>query len=173
MAQDNLANRGHQFDCSIFLRRVDLDFELFWWSFDGFQFAMLGTWLPMQLSALFVVYYGFKFWAVTRQSLKSTSSFPFNLCINETYLKITRHSNFLELFDLTFGLIYIGYLGLLITLPIIGVNQVSLACRIIILMEQVRLLMKSHAFVRSNIPKALKHTDSSEKSKRTRCRSSW
>ncbi len=59
--------------------KLNLDFELFTWSFKGFLVeTMLCTWLPMKLSALVLVYYSFKFWATSRESIKS-SKFIFNI----------------------------------------------------------------------------------------------
>ncbi len=56
--------------------KLNLDFELFKWSFKGFLFeTMLFTWLPMQLSSLILVYYSFKFWSTSRESIKSSNLF--------------------------------------------------------------------------------------------------
>ena len=90
------------------------------------------------------------------------------------------------MFDYVFLGLYIAYLGLLVLFPLILVNKVSIACRLVILMEQVsfwtwnfrnflantfnlkkvRLLMKSHAFVRSNTGKILRFDTGSAKSNR-------
>ena len=63
--------------------------------------------------------------------------------------------------------LYLIYLSSLIVLPLYSVAKVNVACRFIILIEQVRILMKSHAFVRSNIARALRHSKNvdSDKSK--------
>ena len=120
--------------------KLNLDFDLFRWCFAGFGLTMVCTWMPMQLCGLYLVYYTFKLWAVMRKKNKST---------------------FLNVFFMS---IYLTYIFSLIVLPLIVVNKVSVACRIIILMEQVRILMKSHAFVRSNIPRVLTHSsENSEK----------
>jgi sterol O-acyltransferase len=95
---------------------------------------MIQAWAPMILSGLFLVYYAFKLWATLA-------------------LKLTKR--FSLLLHFTFVNIYLLYMGLLIVLPLYVVNKVSVACRLIILMEQVRILMKSHAFVRHNIPRVL------------------
>ncbi len=58
-----------------FLKRLNLDFDLFRWNFSGFGFTMIYTWLPMQLSALFVVYYFFNMWSTNREYFKSSIYF--------------------------------------------------------------------------------------------------
>ena len=115
----------------------------------------------MQLSSLFLVYYTFAFWANRHSAMKSSiilyifpHAFTFNWKTN--YSK--------ELFDGFFLSLYILYLSLLVLFPLIIVNKVSIACRIIILMEQVRLLMKSHAFVRSNTGKIVRPQVNPDKS---------
>lgn len=119
----------------------------------------------MQLSSLIVVYLCFTFWAHSRGH--SPTSSPTRTFLVDTF----------------FLLLYFTYLFLLLMLPLSVINQVSLVCRIIILCEQVRadlntgyhlwrsvngvlifpflfkvrILMKSHAFVRSNCPRVLYH----------------
>lgn len=115
--------------------RLTLDLDLLKWSF-GDLGKVTKTWIPMQGCSLLLVYYFFKAWAHSR-----TSSPPK-----------------LQLFvDALFLLIYFAYLFFLLFLPLLVVSQVSLVCRIIILCEQVRILMKSHAFVRSNCPRVLNY----------------
>jgi hypothetical protein len=65
--------------------KLNLDFELFTWGFKGFLFeTMLFTWLPMQLTALFLVYYSFKYWMTSRESIKS-SNFLLSVYISHLY----------------------------------------------------------------------------------------
>ena len=122
--------------------KLNLDFDLFRWCFNGFGTAMLLGWLPMKLSGLFFIYYAFKAWAMLRKS----SAFNLSL-LNNIFLAI-----------------YLIYAVLLLILPLYVVNQVAVASRIFILMEQVRILMKCHAFVRSNIPRVLEQTTQFSKS---------
>ncbi|RNA41655.1 sterol O-acyltransferase 1-like isoform X2 [Brachionus plicatilis] len=130
--------------------KINLDFDLFWWSFKGFQITMIFYWLPMQLSGLFLVYYFFKLWALKRHQTKSV------------------------LMDGIFLSICIIYFLLMIIVPLYNIYSVSFACRVIILLEQVRILMKSYAFVRSNVTSILNHAiynnkNDSDKPKRTGC----
>lgn len=97
----------------------------------------------MQLFALYVVYYMFKAWAYARNKLNGKSD-------SVSYFFIA---------------LYALYILMLIYLPLYMVQRVSVACRLIILIEQVRLLMKSHAFVRTNIPKVQSYGETVEKSK--------
>jgi sterol O-acyltransferase len=101
---------------------------------------MVQGWLPMLLSGLFLVYYTFKLWAVLHVTHKSTT-------LNAVFL-----------------VLYLLYMSLLIVLPLYVVQRVSIACRLIILMEQVRILMKSHAFVRHNVPIVLFNSANTDKS---------
>ncbi|CAF0870781.1 unnamed protein product [Brachionus calyciflorus] len=119
--------------------KLNLDFDLFWFCFEGFQRTMLLYWLPMQLSGLFLVYFFFKLWALKRQRTKSI------------------------IFDVLFLIIYIIYLLLMIAVPLLNLFSVSVVCRIIVLTEQVRILMKIHAFVRSNITSVLYNSNYNEK----------
>lgn len=61
----------------IFELRINLDFDLFRWGFNGFLTTMLCAWLPMQLSSLFFVYYCFSYWASKHHEIKSSNFFRF------------------------------------------------------------------------------------------------
>lgn len=125
------------------LGRVNLDFKLFYWVMDGFFGTIFFVWAPMKLTVTFTVYYVLKFYARNRKTTNKKS-----------------------LLDAVFALTYFSYLTLFITIPLMKVPSLSLGCRILVLMEQVRLLMKTHAFVRSIIPRIvmneLKNTDSTQ-----------
>jgi hypothetical protein len=97
---------------------MNFDFELFMWNFEGFSQTMFLIWMPMQLAGLFVVYYAFKLWAVCRVATTTRS----------------------RLVDMLFLALFIGYLGLFLLLPLQVLYQVSISCRLIILLEQVSLM---------------------------------
>lgn len=65
------------------------------------------------------------------------------------------------MYDLTWLLVFVAYLTGFTVVPayIVIVNHLPPASAMVILMEQLRLLMKSYAFVRSNIPRALENGD--------------
>lgn len=58
-----------------------------------------------------------------------------------------------NIYDCSFLAVYILHQTMFTIIPLQIVPTVNVACRLIILMEQVRLLMKTHAFIRHNIPK--------------------
>lgn len=64
---------------------------------------------------------------------------------------------FLVLFDWMWFILYCFYIGLFLYFPVhyILEENYPIVTRIIILIEQVRFLMKSHAFVRENVPKTI------------------
>ena len=124
-----------------YTQRINLDFDLIRWGFEGFFATMLYAWLPMQLSALLLVYYCFVFWASKHNEMKSSKfnsirilEFLIHFIILKTITVL-----FKELFDYTFLGLYVIYLGLLVLFPLVVVNKVSMMCRIVILMEQVSL----------------------------------
>ena len=113
-----------------------MDFDLFRWSFEVFLKAMLLAWLPMQLSALLLVYYFFNLWDKSYQKFKSSR-------INFLLLKFFKFNNIIIFYfilakiNVLFFVLYLVYLSLLIMIPLIIVHQVSISCRLVILMEQV------------------------------------
>jgi len=113
--------------------RVNLDFKLFYWLFDGFMTTMIFIWLPMKLSVTLIVYGLFRLYASKRNSTKYNP----------------------KIFDGIFLLIQVTFIVMLTGIPLFWIGSLSLACRFIILMEQVRLVMKTHAFIRTNIPRVL------------------
>ena len=103
-----------------FTKRPNLDMSFFNSSFSGFFKTMFMAWLPMQLSTLFIVYGLLNFWIHKR---------PLNRP---------------GLYDKVFLCLYILYFCLFILLPLPVVFHVGLACRVIIVMEQV-CICRNHA----------------------------
>ena len=87
--------------------------SLFKSSFSGFFKVVFMAWLPMKLSALFIVYGLLYIWIYKR---------PLN-----------RNG----LYDTVFLCLYILYFFLFILLPLPVVYKVGIACRAIIVLEQV------------------------------------
>ncbi|KAI0240730.1 Sterol O-acyltransferase 1 [Lamellibrachia satsuma] len=117
--------------------RPGLDFDLIIWSFGKFPIVMT-MWSCMILSTLLCVYPVFYYWANNRTPGKAT-------WVDYCWLGL-----------------YLAYQLAFLILPIQFLHKYSLrpASSVIIVTEQVRLLMKSHAFVRENIPQALRHRKS-------------
>ena len=65
------------------------------------------------------------------------------------------------MYDLTWLLAFVAYLIGFTIAPgyVVIINRLPPASAMVILMEQLRLIMKTYAFVRSNIPRALENGD--------------
>ena len=111
-----------------------MDFDLLRWNFNGFGRTMLLIWLPMQLTALLFVYYAFFLWSLVRCTVRDS-------------LK--------SAYDYSFLALYVIYQLFFTVIPLQIVATLPIACRLIVLLEQVRLLMKTHAFIRHNVPRVL------------------
>lgn len=119
---------------------IDLNFDLIRWSFDKFN-VVCYTWLYMILSTSCLVYYCFHFWS------------------NDRIKQFSHDPNNLFKYDLMWLILYIVYLILFIVLPcyVVVANKLPIASALTLLLEQLRMLMKTHAFVRSNITRALEN----------------
>ena len=75
--------------------------------------------------------------------------------------------NFLGAIDVVFSILYVCYLCCFFGLPLIYISQVGIASRFVILLEQLRFVMKSHAFISTNARKVWRNSqaDSISKSK--------
>ncbi|XP_034948268.1 sterol O-acyltransferase 1 isoform X2 [Chelonus insularis] len=104
-------------------------------------------WLSMVASS-FSVYYVHRFWAYRRKQLS---------------LK----SNYVKVWDYTWLIIFIIYQITFIVVPaqVVIYFQLPPPSSFIILMEQVRLVMKIHAFVRSTVPVILSNKPQKENKK--------
>lgn len=129
---------------------IDLDFNLIRWAFGQFT-VVLYTWIYMKFSTTCLVYYAFHYWSNTRvdyliSTVKKTDDLKAAKPIINTY-------------DLIWLSVFIAYLSGFIVGPAYMVinNSLPPASAMIVLMEQLRLLMKTYAFVRSNIPRALEN----------------
>ncbi|XP_077574025.1 sterol O-acyltransferase 1 [Stigmatopora nigra] len=113
--------------------RLVLDFDLLVYAFGQFPLVVC-TWIFMFLSVLVVPYPLFKLWIQTQSG---------------SY----RHS---RLYSFFFGALYLLYqslgLGFLPTYVVVSNSLPPASCFIVIL-EQVRLMMKVHSFIRENVPR--------------------
>uniref|UniRef100_A0A8C5EBE7 Sterol O-acyltransferase 1 n=1 Tax=Gouania willdenowi TaxID=441366 RepID=A0A8C5EBE7_GOUWI len=115
--------------------RLVLDFDLLVYAFGQFPLVVC-TWICMFLSALLVPYTLFHLWSQ-------------NQCASSGHSTTYR---------LLFGSVFLLYqalgLGYLPTYVVVTNNFPPASCFIIIL-EQVRLMMKTHSFVRENAPRVI------------------
>lgn len=122
--------------------KLGLDFELILWSFADFH-TVMAIWMVMKLSTILILYPGFHFWSHNR------------------------HKEMFYGFDYLWLAMYVVYLCAFLTIPVQLVIENSLppASSIVVLMEQIRLMMKVHAFVRSNVSRALTYKPNEENDK--------
>ncbi|KAL4634885.1 sterol O-acyltransferase 1 isoform X1 [Arapaima gigas] len=114
--------------------RLVLDFDLLVYAFGQFP-LVVSIWLCMFLSALVVPYGLFHIWA---------SHYP-----------ASHHHTLQSLLAGSLYLLYQGVgLGFLPTYLVLK-NGLPPASRFIIILEQVRLMMKAHSFIRENVPRVL------------------
>ncbi|KAK4016668.1 hypothetical protein OUZ56_031631 [Daphnia magna] len=118
--------------------RIDLEFALILWAFGDFQ-TVLVTWVGMMFFTLIVVYPAFHYWSHKRLTIVDKSK---RLAWDYFWLAC-----------------YIVYMGAAIWVPLTEIlaHKLPPASATTLLMEQVRLLMKTHAFVRSNVATALSY----------------
>ncbi|XP_072244794.1 sterol O-acyltransferase 1 [Leuresthes tenuis] len=115
--------------------RLVLDFDLLVYAFGQFPLVVC-TWICMFLSALLVPYTLFNLWSQSQSGSYGHT----------------------RLYSLLFGSVFLLYQGLgLGFLPtyVVVTNSLPPASCFIIILEQVRLMMKAHSFVRENVPKVL------------------
>lgn len=115
---------------------VNLNFDLIYWAFDDFR-TVLMVWVGIMIMTCLAVYPGFYFWSHHRLTLGSRRK--------------------ILLWDLFWLTAYATYFSLIIYIPLMELVRHKLppASAVTLLMEQVRFLMKTHAFVRSNVPQAI------------------
>ncbi|XP_041365687.1 sterol O-acyltransferase 1-like [Gigantopelta aegis] len=113
-------------------QRLCLDFDLIHWAMGKIPKVMF-LWVCMQGSTLLIVYPAFYYWSRTRMPGP------------------------VKLFDYVFLGLFIFFEILFLVLPVKYVyeNQLPPASSVIITCEQLRLVMKVHAFVRSNIMRVI------------------
>jgi len=120
--------------------RVVLDFQLIVWTFGKFP-MVISIWLYMTFSTTGVVYPMFMYWASCRKHGRAYWVDYVWLCA------------------------YIVYQILFLVLPVrtISLHQLPIASTVVVVTEQVRYLMKSHAFVRENIPRVMSYDKAAAK----------
>ncbi|CAF1633686.1 unnamed protein product [Adineta ricciae] len=125
---------------------IDFRFDVIRWNFSNLS-ACFQLWLFLFLSTCIIVYNAFHFWAYRRLSFISTVSTA----------EIPTKSTSLIIFDWFWFIAYCCYIGLFLYFPVYYILEENypIVTRVFILMEQVRFLMKSHAFVRENTPRAI------------------
>lgn len=125
---------------------IDLNYNLIRWAFGKFSLTVF-SWLYMKFFTTCIVYLCFHYWSKSRiEYIKSIKT--------DDELKKT-----ITGYDLTWLVFFICYLIGFIAIPayVVITNNLPPASAMIVLMEQLRLLMKTYAFVRSNIPRALEN----------------
>jgi sterol O-acyltransferase len=112
--------------------RVVLDFQLIVWTFGKFPIVM-SIWMYMAFSTSLIVFPLFMYWANNRKPGRV-------YWVDYVWLGA-----------------YIVYQVLFLVLPVrtLHGHQLPPASTVVVVTEQVRLIMKAHAFIRENIPKAL------------------
>ncbi|KAG1705776.1 Sterol O-acyltransferase 1 [Nymphon striatum] len=113
--------------------RIKWDFGMIFYAFGKLD-QVIWVWLIMKMSTVLILYPAFEYWAWNRILRKKTM-------------------------DTVWLTLYVLYLAAMFILPLrtIIIEDLPPASSNIILCEQVRLIMKVHAFVRENIPRALKY----------------
>lgn len=136
---DELVNEG----------KISMNFDLIFWCFGNFQ-KVLYTWIYMKLCTSILVYYCFHYWSKYRLIYIVK-----NIKLDE---KSTKKLN-INLFDSVWAIGFCLYLTAFLILPasVVIKNKLPPASAAVVLLEQIRMLMKSYAFVRSNIPRALRN----------------
>ncbi|CAF1226940.1 unnamed protein product [Rotaria sp. Silwood1] len=119
--------------------RINLDFGLIFKCFADLHVALF-IWLIMQLSTAIIVFMGFYSWTKNR----------------------CNHNKDLKFYDTIWLLMYLTYIVLFLVLPCrqIMKHQLGFASALIVLFEQLRQLMKTHAFIRENVEKVLLSVES-------------
>ncbi|XP_060561180.1 sterol O-acyltransferase 1-like [Ruditapes philippinarum] len=119
---------------------LGLEFNLLTWGLGKFP-KVVSLWLCMQFSTLIIVYPGFYGWSVYRPEGKA------------------------GLFDYVGLALYVIYQSFFMVIPVVYIfeNQIPPGSACIITCEQLRFMMKSHAFVRENFPKVLEYNSKDSK----------
>ncbi|XP_049800913.1 sterol O-acyltransferase 2-like isoform X3 [Schistocerca nitens] len=127
-------------------RTLKLGFSTIFWNFGGLHIVM-ATWASMQL-AVFALFIAFCHWASFRVSLP-ISGFQRQLLDNSALIVLIACK--------------VGFLVL--PVHVIQYNQLPPISVMILLCEQMRMIMKSYAFLRSQVPKVKMfkpHTDATD-----------
>ncbi|KAL5006760.1 hypothetical protein ScPMuIL_015566 [Solemya velum] len=119
--------------------RLVLDFHLMQWALGKFP-KVISLWLCMKLATLLIVYPIFHYWSNNRKPGP------------------------MRLPDFIFLGIYVVYQTAFLVLPVLYIREHSMppASAVVIATEQLRLMMKAHAFVRENTARVLAISDESK-----------
>ncbi|CAF0780297.1 unnamed protein product [Rotaria sordida] len=130
---------------------IDFQFDVIRWNFSNLS-TCLRLWFCLFMSTCAIVYYCFHFWAYQRLSL-----IPISSSVSTDTEELKQKTTSLMIFDWLWLAAYCCYIGLFLYFPVhyILEENYPIVTRMIILIEQVRFLMKSHAFVRENAPHAI------------------
>ncbi|CAL1281705.1 unnamed protein product [Larinioides sclopetarius] len=117
------------------VQKLKKDLAMVFWTFGQFH-IVTAIWFAINLSIVFVLYPTFRFWANTRLFVKQKG-----------------------LYDSLFCVLFILYETAFLVIParIIIVYNLPPVSSFTVLAEQSRLFMKTYAFVRENITRALKY----------------
>ncbi|OQV18218.1 Sterol O-acyltransferase 1 [Hypsibius exemplaris] len=115
---------------------IGVDFRTFQYTFGKLPLVM-AIWVCMQVSTLLAVYSGLLYWSKVRNN--------------------SHTADYLDYFCLA---IYLAYQAVFIAIPAYYIAHLDLppASATIVVVEQVRFIMKSHAFVREKIPVVIQST---------------
>lgn len=116
--------------------RLNLGIDLIWWNFQGFT-TVFFLWLGMSLTTI-LLFYCFNLWATQR-------------------VRWVPNTLGRKIWDYGWLISLVIYQTMFLYVPAVKIMELYLppASSMALLMEQVRLMMKTHAFVRSNVPRAL------------------
>ncbi|KAK7110166.1 sterol O-acyltransferase 1-like isoform X2 [Littorina saxatilis] len=119
---------------------LNLNFDLIVYAFGKFP-KVMSLWMCMQLSSLLIVYPAFYYWATHRQP-----GVPFRGKVQRS-----------DMYDLMWLGLVILYQTAFVVLPVLYVveNNLPPASSVVISCEQLRLIMKTHAFIRENAYKVI------------------
>ncbi|XP_076461098.1 sterol O-acyltransferase 1-like isoform X2 [Babylonia areolata] len=119
---------------------LNLNFDLIFFAF-GKTPKVMSLWVCMQLATLLLVYPAFYYWAISRTPGRAGQM---RICNTDVY-------------DLVWLGLVLLYQGAFLILPVryLVENDMPPASSVIITCEQLRLMMKTHAFIRENAHKIL------------------
>ncbi|PVD30707.1 hypothetical protein C0Q70_09982 [Pomacea canaliculata] len=111
---------------------LNLNFDLIVWAFGKLP-KVMSSWVCMQLSTLLIVYPAFYYWSTHRRPGPT------------------------GVYDIVWLFVAIAYQIAFLTIPILHLveNNMPPASSVIVTCEQVRFIMKTHAFIRENVSRVI------------------
>lgn len=133
--------------------RLDLNFDLVTWCFGQFQLVFY-TWLYMTLSTLIAVYSGFHYWSNSRLEYLQRE-----VKLRAAAADSKKQQSKSVQYDYIWLGMFVAYMLAFLVLPasVVVRNRLPPASSFVVLMEQLRMIMKTYAFVRSNVPRAIRN----------------